>query len=108
MQRATFAPRCIGGEARSSPHAGRLCCKLFKIPCESWFGAAIRCFYTYDSGVEPACPEASLLTDGTACDTVRVWPRVFSEWGNGEVVLWKLVNEAAGWDAGYGFPCDRR
>src|ERR1700712_2086404 len=103
-----LCPRFIQAKPRSSPLAGWLCRKLFKIPCESWSGAAVRCFYIDGGHDEPASREASLLTDGTACDTVRVWPRVFSEWGNGEVVLWKLVSEAACWSAGYGFSCGRR
>jgi hypothetical protein len=43
------------------------------------------------------------LTAGTSCDSVPVLPHVFSQWGNGKVVLWKLMTKALSCRAGVAF-----
>jgi hypothetical protein len=43
------------------------------------------------------------LTAGTSCDSVPALPHVFSQWGNGKVVLWKLVTKALSCRAGVAF-----
>ena len=43
------------------------------------------------------------LTAGASCDSVTVLPHVFSQWGNGKVVLWKLVTKALSCQAGVAF-----
>ena len=55
--------------------------------------------------VYPVSPVFGLphLTAGTSCDSVPALPHVFSQWGNGKVVLWKLATEALSCRAGVAF-----
>jgi hypothetical protein len=48
-------------------------------------------------------PRPPHLTAGASCDSVPVLPHVFSQWGNGKVVLWKLVTKARSCRAGVAF-----